>query len=103
MLVFGRVGEARVAGARRWARWWACVGLRLSSERGGAWAGIVRQGVLCRCMCPLAARLRGQLWAGRFGGEACCLLLPRQGFRRRAFVSGGPLGQWWEGGMLALG
>ena len=39
----------------------------------------------------------------RFGGEACCLLLPRQGFRRRACVSGGPLGQWWEGGMLALG
>ena len=45
----------------RCARWWACVGLRLSSERGGAWAGIVRRGVLCRCMCPLAARLRGQL------------------------------------------
>ena len=53
-------------GLCRWARgcprWWACVGLRLSSERGGAWAGIVRWGVLCRCMCPLAAaRLRGQL------------------------------------------
>ena len=31
-------------------------------ERGGAWAGIVRWGVLCRCMFPLAAtRLRGQL------------------------------------------
>ena len=31
-------------------------------ERGGAWAGIVRRGLLCRCMCPLAAaRLRAQL------------------------------------------
>ena len=29
-------------------RWWACVGLQVSSERGGAWAGIVRWGVLCR-------------------------------------------------------
>ena len=48
--------------ARGYAPWWACVGLRVSSERGGAWAGIVRWGVLCRCMCPLAAaRLRGQL------------------------------------------
>ena len=48
--------------ARGCARWWACVGLRVSSERGGAWAGIVQWGVLCRCMCPLAAaRLRGQL------------------------------------------
>ena len=49
-------------GAWGCARWWACVGLRVSSERGGAWAGIVRWGVLCRCMCLLAAaRLRGQL------------------------------------------
>ena len=56
----GRGGPCR--GAQGCARWWACVGLRLSSERGGAWAGIVRWGVLCRCMCPLAAaRLRGQL------------------------------------------
>ena len=39
-----------------------CVGLLVSSERGGAWAEIVRWGVLCRCMCQLAAaRLRGQL------------------------------------------
>ena len=29
-------------GAWGCARWWACLGLRLSSERGGAWAGIVR-------------------------------------------------------------
>ena len=54
-------GGGPFLGARGCARWWACVGLRLSSERGGAWAGIVRRGVLCRCMCPLAARLRGQL------------------------------------------
>ena len=55
----GEGGPCR--GARGCARWWVCVGLRLSSERGGAWAGIVRRGVLCRCMCPLAAPLRGQL------------------------------------------
>ena len=55
-------GEGPCRGARGCARWWACVGLRVSSERGGAWAGIVRWGVLCRCMCPLAAeRLLGQL------------------------------------------
>ena len=54
-------GGGPCRGARGCARWWACLGLRLSSERGGAWAGIVRRGVLCRCMCPLAARLRGQL------------------------------------------
>ena len=54
-------GGGPCRGARGCARWWACVGLRLSSERGGAWAGIVRGGVLCRCMCPFAARLRGQL------------------------------------------
>ena len=55
-------GGGPCRGARGCARWWACVGLRVSSERGGAWAGIVRWGVLCRCMCLLAAaRLRGQL------------------------------------------
>ena len=54
-------GGGPCRGARGCARWWACVGLRLSSERGGAWAGIVGRDVLCRCMCPLAARLRGQL------------------------------------------
>ena len=55
-------GGGPCRGARGCARWWACVGLRVSSERRGAWAGIVRWGVLCRCMCPLAtARLRGQL------------------------------------------
>ena len=55
-------GGGRCCGARGCARWWACVGLRLSSERGGAWAGILRWGVLCWCMCPLAAaHLRGQL------------------------------------------
>ena len=55
-------GGGPCRGAMGCARWWACVGLRVSSERGGAWAGIVRWGVLCRCMCPLAAaRLRGQL------------------------------------------
>ena len=44
------------------ARWWACLGLRVSSERGAALAGIARWGVLCQCMCPLAAaRLRCQL------------------------------------------
>ena len=76
-------GGGLCRGARGCARWWACVGLRLSSERGGAWAGIVRSVVLRRCMCPLAAaRLRGQMLVGRFGGEACRLLLPRQGFRR---------------------
>ena len=49
-------------GAWGCARWWACVGLRVSRERGGAWAGIVRWGVPCQCMCLLAAaRLRGQL------------------------------------------
>ena len=54
-------GGGPCRGARGWARYWACVGLRVSSERGGAWAGIVRWGALCRCMCPLAAaRLRGQ-------------------------------------------
>ena len=55
-------GGGPCRGARGCARWWACVAPRLSSERGEAWAGIVRWGVLCRCMCPLAAaRLRGQL------------------------------------------
>ena len=54
-------GGGPCRGARGCARWWACVGLRLSSEREGAWAGIVRRGVLCRCMCLLAVRLRGQL------------------------------------------
>ena len=50
-----------VSGAGGCARWWACVGVRVSSERGGAWAGIVRWGVFFQCMCPLAAaRLRGQ-------------------------------------------
>ena len=49
-------------GARESARWWACVGLRTGSKGAGAWAGIARGGVLCRCMCPLAvARLSGQL------------------------------------------
>ena len=55
-------GGGLCRGAWVCARWWACVGLRVSSERGGAWAGIVRWIVLCRSMCPLAAaRLRGQL------------------------------------------
>ena len=55
-------GGGPCRGARGCARWWACVGLRMSSERGGVWAGIVWWGVLCRCMCPrAAARLRGQL------------------------------------------
>ena len=55
-------GGGPFRGAEGCARWWACAGLRVSSERGEAWAGIVRWGVLCRCMCPLAvARLRGQL------------------------------------------
>ena len=54
-------GGGPCRGARGCARWWACVGLRLGSERAGAWAGNVRRGVLCRCMCLLAARLRGQL------------------------------------------
>ena len=55
-------GGGPCRGARGCARWWACVGLRLSCERGGAWVGIVRWLVLCRCMCPLAAaRFRGQL------------------------------------------
>ena len=50
----GRAGSGGPCrGARGCARWWACVSLRLSSERGGAWAGIVWWGVLCRCMCPL--------------------------------------------------
>ena len=55
-------GGGPCRGARGCARWWACVGLRVSSERGGAWPEIVPWGVLCRCMGPLAAaRLRGQL------------------------------------------
>ena len=55
-------GGGPCRGARGCARWWACVRLRLGSERGGAWAGIARWAVLCRFMCPLAAaRLRGQL------------------------------------------
>ena len=61
LLVFMRVGEAGVAGpggARDGGRVWVS---GMSSERGGAWAGIVLWGVLCCCMCPLAAaRLRGQ-------------------------------------------
>ena len=35
-------GAGPCRGARGCARWWACVGLRVSSGRGGAWAGIVR-------------------------------------------------------------
>ena len=55
-------GGGPCRGVRGCARWWACVDLRVSSERGGAWAGIVRWGVFGWCMCPLAAaRLRGQL------------------------------------------
>ena len=87
--LFGRLGKARVAGpgaprdgGRVWANEWGVGG-------GGAGAGVVWGGVelgsrvLCRCMCTLAAaRLCGHLWARRFGREACCLLLPRQGFRR---------------------
>ena len=34
---------------------------------------------------------------------SCRLLLLLQGFCRQACLFGGPLGQWWEGGMLALG
>ena len=45
-------GGGPCCGAWGCARWWACVGLRPSSESGGAWAGIVRWGVFCRCMCP---------------------------------------------------
>ena len=60
--VVGAGGGGPCRGARGCTRWWACLGLRVGSERGGAWAGIARWGVLCRCMCPLAAaRLRGQL------------------------------------------
>ena len=34
----------------------------IGQREGTAWAGIARWGVLCRCMCPLAAaRFRGQL------------------------------------------
>ena len=37
-------------------------GSPMSSERGGAWGVIARWGVLCRCICPLAAaRLLAQL------------------------------------------
>ena len=55
-------GGGPCRGGRGCARWWACVGLRVSSERGGAWAGIVRWGALCRCKCLLATpRWRGQL------------------------------------------
>ena len=43
-------GGGPCRGAWGCARWWACVSLRVSCERGGAWAGIVRRGVLCRCM-----------------------------------------------------
>ena len=54
-------GGGPCRGARGCAQCRACVGLRMSSE-GGTWAGIAWWGVLCRCMCPLAAaRLRGQL------------------------------------------
>ena len=60
VVVAGREGPCR--GARECARWWAGPGLRVGSGGGGAWAGIARGCVLCRCMCPLvAARLRGQL------------------------------------------
>ena len=44
MLLFGRVGAARVVVPRGCARWWACVGLRVGSKGGGAWAGIARGG-----------------------------------------------------------
>ena len=55
-------GGGSCRGARGCARWWACVALRVSSEGGGAWAEIAWGGVLCRCICPLAAaRLCGQL------------------------------------------
>ena len=58
----GAGGGGPRRGARGCARWWLCVGPRVSSERGGAWAGIVRWGVLRRCMCSLAAaRLRALL------------------------------------------
>ena len=97
-------GGGPCRGAPGCVPWWACVGLRVGSGGAGAWAGIARGCVLCRCMCPLAAAcLCGQLQAGRFGGGACRHLRPRLGFRRRACVFGAPLGQWWEEGMLALG
>ena len=55
-------GGGPCRGARGCARWWACVGVRVGSEGGGAWAGIALGVALCRCMCLLAAaRLCGQL------------------------------------------
>ena len=60
--VFRAGGGGPCCGARGCAHWWACVGRQLGSGGGGAWAGIARGGLLCRCMCPLAAaRLCGQL------------------------------------------
>ena len=54
MLLFGRVGEARVPGPGC-AQWWACVGLRVGSERGGAWAGL-HGGVCCVSVCVRSQR-----------------------------------------------
>ena len=45
----GRGGPC--CGTWRCARWWACVGFRVSSGRGGAWAGIVRMDVCCISVC----------------------------------------------------
>ena len=61
-VVVAAVGGGPGRGTRGCVRWWVCVGLRVGSEGGRAWAGITRGDVLCRCMWPLAAaRLRGQL------------------------------------------
>ena len=55
-------GRGPCRGARRCARLWACLGRWVGSRGGGAWAEIAQGGVLCRCMCALAAaRLCGQL------------------------------------------
>ena len=59
-------GGGLCRGARGRARWWAFVGLRMSSERGEAWAGIVRGGC-CVGVCVRSPR-RARVVCCRPGG-----------------------------------
>ena len=52
-------GGGPCRGARGCARWWTCLGPWVSSERGGAWAGIVRWAVSPRRACVASCRPGG--------------------------------------------
>ena len=104
MRLFGRVGEARVAGpgaarasGRVWAAGWVAggEGQGRGLRGGGCCVSVCVR--LQRCACVVSCR------PGGLEEKLAVFLRLRQGFRRRACVFGAPLGQWWEEGTLALG